>query len=79
MEVWAYGSRVNGGSHSASDLDLVLRSFSLDPIDSRKLFALKEALKESGIPFLVEAGDWALLPKSFHQEIEKNHVVLFKG
>ena len=26
VEVWAYGSRVNGSSHEASDLDLVLRS-----------------------------------------------------
>ena len=25
LEVWAYGSRVNGGSHPGSDLDLVLR------------------------------------------------------
>ena len=24
-EVWAFGSRVNGSSHEASDLDLVLR------------------------------------------------------
>jgi len=28
-EVWAYGSRVNGGSHARSDLDLVL----CDPTD----------------------------------------------
>ena len=25
-EVWAYGSRVNGRSHDASDLDIVLRA-----------------------------------------------------
>ena len=25
VEVWAYGSRVNGRSHGGSDLDLVLR------------------------------------------------------
>ena len=25
VEVWAYGSRVNGRSHDGSDLDLVLR------------------------------------------------------
>lgn len=25
-EVWAYGSRVNGGAHEGSDLDLVLRA-----------------------------------------------------
>ncbi len=26
VEAWAYGSRVNGEAHDASDLDLVLRS-----------------------------------------------------
>ena len=78
VEVWAYGSRINNKSHPASDLDLVLRSPGLNPISSQKLLALVEDLKESSIPFFVEARDWALLPKSFHQEIEKNYIVLFK-
>ena len=79
VEVWAYGSRANNTSHPASDLDLVLRSTNLTPIPSQKLFALQEELKESSIPFLVEAKDWALLPKSFHQEIEKNYILLFNS
>ena len=34
-EVWAYGrSRVNGRCHSGSDLDLVLRSPTLEPLGS---------------------------------------------
>ncbi|MCY3777616.1 MAG: nucleotidyltransferase domain-containing protein, partial [Candidatus Aminicenantes bacterium] len=32
VEVWAYGSRVNGQSHEGSDLDLVLRSPTLEPL-----------------------------------------------
>ena len=32
VEVWAYGSRVNGRSHDASDLDLVLRAAKLQKI-----------------------------------------------
>ena len=32
VEVWAYGSRVSGLSHDASDLDLVLRAPGLQPI-----------------------------------------------
>ena len=32
VEVWAYGSRVSGRSHDASDLDLVLRAPGLQPI-----------------------------------------------
>ena len=37
VEVWAYGSRVNGRSHYGSDLDLVLRSPDLSPIECDKL------------------------------------------
>ena len=78
VEVWAYGSRVTGESHGGSDLDLALRSPGLKKIDLSKLSDLEEALAESNIPFLVEAGDWAALPKSFHLEIEKSHAVLFR-
>ena len=35
-EVWAYGSRVNGRSHDSSDLDLVLRGPTLQPLGGRE-------------------------------------------
>ena len=76
VEVWAYGSRVNGQSHDGSDLDLVLRGPKLAEIDTSLLGDFIEALQNSTIPFLVEARDWARLPKSFHREIEREHVVL---
>ena len=76
VEVWAYGSRVSGHSHGGSDLDLVLRSPNLEQIPIRKLVDLEEALRESTIPLLVEARDWARLPESFHCEIERDYVVL---
>ncbi len=76
VEVWAYGSRVNGQSHDGSDLDLVLRSPDLRRIPADSLASFSEALQESTIPFLVEAHDWARLPKSFHPEIEREYVVL---
>ena len=79
VDVWAYGSRVNGKSHPASDLDLVLRAPNLNNIDGIKLIDLKSALTDSNIPFLVEVRDWSLLPKSFHKEIKKNYIVLLKG
>jgi len=75
VEVWAYGSRTNGRSHEGSDLDLVLRTQDLSPVDYDDFLSLKEALTESTIPFLVEIRDWARLPESFHGEIEKEHVV----
>ena len=79
VEVWAYGSRVNGRSHDGSDLDLVLREPGLNEIPSDQLGDFEEAVRESNIPFLVEARDWARLPERFHREIERDHVVLVEG
>ena len=76
VEVWAYGSRVSGRSHEGSDLDLVLRGSDLAKIELSRLADFEEALRESTIPFLVEARDWARLPQSFHSEIKRDHVVL---
>ena len=75
-EVWAYGSRIDGGSHAGSDLDLVLRGPGLLPIPADRLARLREAFRDSRIPFLVEAHDWAHLPAGFRQGIERKHVVL---
>ena len=79
VEVWAYGSRVNGESHGGSDLDLVLLGPGLKKIDFVQFLDMKDALTESNIPFLVEARDWARLPKNFHKEIKKNYYVLIKN
>ena len=76
VEVWAYGSRVNGESHDGSDLDLVLRGPGLAKIDISRLVDFEEALRDSTVPFLVEAHDWARLPESFHREIQRNHVII---
>ncbi len=79
VEVWAYGSRVNGKSHDGSDLDLVLRGPGLQEIPIGQLGDFEEAVRESTIPFLVEARDWARLPERFHGEIERHHVVFVEG
>lgn len=76
VEVWAYGSRVTGRSHDGSDLDLVLRGPGLEKIPVGQLADFEEAVRESNIPFLVEARDWARLPERFHREIEQGYVVL---
>ncbi len=76
VEVWAYGSRVNGRGHDGSDLDLVLRGSGLKEIPIGQLADFEEALRESNIPFLVEARDWARVPGHFHKEIERKHAVL---
>ncbi|WP_153109266.1 nucleotidyltransferase family protein [Propionivibrio limicola] len=78
-DVWAYGSRVTGGAHEGSDLDLVLR----DPHDLSKetegWIELKEALQDSALPMLVEIHLWPHLPASFHAEIERAYVVVQAG
>ncbi len=79
VEVWAYGSRVTGRSHDGSDLDLVLRGPDLAEIPIDQLVDFEEAVRESNIPFLVEARDWARLPERFYHEIEKDYVVLICG
>lgn len=75
-EVWAYGSRVTGRNHEASDLDLVLRGPNLEPVPTGQLADLCEALEESNIPIIVDVHDWARVPGSFKPEIERQYVAL---
>ena len=79
VEVWAYGSRVNGRSHEGSDLDLVLRSQGLSPLDPSLLAAVAQGFQDSRLPILVDVHDWAVMPESFRAEIQRNHVVLIPG
>jgi hypothetical protein len=76
VNAWAYGSRMNGGAHDTSDLNVVLRSRDLSKIPFAQLNAFLQAISDSSIPILVEAIDWARLPESFHQEILRNYVEL---
>ena len=76
IEIWAYGSRVNGQSHDGSDLDLVLRGPNLAETPALQLADFKDALRYSTLPFLVDVHDWARLPESFHRRIEREYVVL---
>ncbi len=78
-EAWAYGSRVNGRSHEGSDLDLALRGPGLEELPWERLLEFEAAIRESDIPILVEAMDWARLPERFQREIEREYVVLDAG
>lgn len=75
-ECWAFGSRVRGDGHEASDLDLVVRNPEalLDPTPG--VAALREALVESNLPIRVDLLDWALLKPHFWREIEQGYVVV---
>jgi predicted nucleotidyltransferase len=78
-EVWAYGSRVVGGAHEGSDLDLVLRNPHDLAQDVPDWIDLKEALQKSTLPLLVEVHLWPRLPTSFHSNIEAGYVVVQDG
>ncbi len=74
--VVAYGSRVNGTSHDASDLDLVAHN----PVDANQPLAnlplLQAAFSSSNLPISVDIVDWARIPESFRQEIMGNKTVV---
>ncbi|MEO7445719.1 MAG: nucleotidyltransferase domain-containing protein [Ferruginibacter sp.] len=79
MDIWAYGSRVNGTAHDSSDLDLVLRSHDGEKLPIDLLVTVREKIQESNIPILVELFDWARLPESFRSNIELHHEVFFSN
>lgn len=75
-EVWAYGRRVSGDAHAASDLDLVVRDLNDRHTPCDQLFELRTAFVESNLPIRVDVMDWARIPEVFRHEIERCHMVL---
>ncbi len=73
-EIWAYGSRVDGDSHSGSDFDLTIKNFNSN---DKNLFELKEYIEESNLPFLIDITNFENLPQSFQNEITKKHIKFF--
>lgn len=73
IEVWAYGSRVNGKAHSASDLDMVTFSGSEQAL---AIAELREALEESNLPFRVDLFVWDQVPENFRKVIRERYVVI---
>ena len=78
IEVWAYGSRVDGSNHDASDLDLALRTPDLTPMSVSAISRLRDAFDESNLPIIVDIHDWARLPEAYREEIERSYYVLAK-
>ena len=75
-EVIAYGSRVDGTAHDASDLDLVIRCKENRSLDIDEFISLKDAVQNSNIPILVQIFDWGRIPESFKFGILDNNEVL---
>jgi len=76
VSVWAYGSRVNGRARENSDLDLVVFT---RPEQRAQVAELREELRESNLPFLVDLHVWDELPEIFQENIRKEHLELRSG
>jgi len=75
--VWAYGSRVYGDettAHNGSDLDLCVKCFGTE---NSNIVELKEVFTQSNLPFLIDIFEFDRVPKSFQEEIEKKHIVIY--
>lgn len=79
LQVWAFGSRVNGLAHGGSDLDLALVIDDDSGFSQCDFHKLQEALRESNIPFLLDLCRFDTLPDSFKKEIESDYVVVYDG
>ncbi|WP_257276499.1 MULTISPECIES: nucleotidyltransferase family protein [unclassified Endozoicomonas] len=73
ITVWAYGSRVTGKAHFASDLDMVIFS---GPEQAIAIAELREALEESNLPFRVDLFVWDQVPENFRKVILEKFVVI---
>ncbi len=76
-EVWAYGSRVRGTGHAASDLDLLARNPADPTAATPGLAALRGALSESDLPIRVDLVDWARIPDASRRNILEAYVVVW--
>lgn len=78
-EIWAYGSRVKGSNHEASDLDLAVHFPPELDFQERVTHRAKflEALQESNIPIIVQVMSWQDIPESFRANIQQCYEVLW--
>ena len=61
------------------NLELVVRNPHNLMILVRNLGEVRDAFSESNLPILVDILDWARIPDSFREEIERVGVVVFSG
>jgi predicted nucleotidyltransferase len=72
--VWAFGSRAKGVAKPYSDLDLVVMTEQVLPLDISA--ALADDFSESDLPWKVDLLDWAVLSPEFRQIVERDKVVV---
>lgn len=79
IDIWAYGSRVNGNSHEASDLDIVIYTEEKAPQLHNEFSLFQEEIENSNIPIIVQSFLWSSLPKNMQNVILENHEVIFSN
>ncbi|HRP01889.1 MAG TPA: nucleotidyltransferase domain-containing protein [Candidatus Kapabacteria bacterium] len=65
-----YGSRYKGDAHSASDLDLIIKSIDGQAISKNELKQLHNSFIESHLPFRIDIRDYYSLPNYFLKYID---------
>lgn len=74
--IWAFGSRVKGSHHPASDLDLAILC---DKETAQKILPkLNDVFIESNIPFKIQLLDFNRLPPDMQENIKTKYVILCK-
>ena len=71
LEVWAFGSRVDGNPRPFSDLDLAIVSD--QPLSLSLLAELAEDFEQSDLDFKVDLLDYGRLPPSWKARIKAHH------
>lgn len=71
-EVKAFGSRVTGKAEKFSDLDLVIMSDQLVPVE--KINKVKFDFSNSDLPFLIDIVDWSDISDEFREAIRSDCV-----
>jgi predicted nucleotidyltransferase len=70
--VFLFGSRASGPTHRASDLDVGVLPGT--PLEVGVLGAIREALEESTVPFLVDLVDLSEVDASFRERVMRQGV-----
>ena len=72
-KVYLFGSRARNDYRSGSDIDIALDIGT--PINSKKLYIIKEKIEETIIPLNVDLVDLSTTKDEFRNEIEKEGIL----
>jgi predicted nucleotidyltransferase len=73
-EIRVFGSRVGGKTKPFSDLDLAVMGE--EPIAASVMADVREAFRESDLPFKVDVVEWAVTRDPFRRIIEREFVTV---